>query len=346
MFEFLQVARVLGWRQVLKLYRAKRFAGGTLIRGFFATPIIISMFNTGFFDEIIQKEQIALDAFAMQHGLDKAILQSLCDYLYAMKVLDKRGEDYVLDSAGRLIVEVLPGSFYSAGAYADIFYNMEPLLRREKRYGVDVNRNTALAARGSGDAGKLFVFPLVADLIRRRGFAHVLDLGCGDAAFLIDLCKDNLRLHGYGLDLSTEAVAEGNCNVKQENLQDRIQLFAEDMFNVGALADQLQDVEVATAFFVMHELLGSGTGRVMEFLQAFANACPRAHLLICESIRHTPEQLRGHPGPLMEFQLVHDLSGQRPISRQEWRSIFEEAGFRSIEEEYFKFARVAIYVVR
>lgn len=345
MFHLLTLVRVLGVRQVLKLARAKRFAGSTLIRGFFTTPIIVTLLNTGFFDEIVRKDQINLDAFALQHGLDKAILQSLGDYLYAMKVLDKRGDDYVLDSRGRLIVEVLPGSFYSAGAYADIFYNMESLLRREKRYGVDVNRNTALAARGSGDAGKLFVFPLVADLIQRRGFTHVLDLGCGDAAFLIDLCKDNPRLHGYGLDLSTEAIAEGNRNVEQANLQDRIQLFAEDMFNIRALTGQLEGVEVATSFFVMHELLSSGAGRVMEFLQAFAEACPRAHLVVCESIRHTPEQLRERPGPLMEFQLVHDLSGQRPVSRQEWRSIFEEAGFHSIEEEYFEFARLAIYVV-
>jgi 2-ketoarginine methyltransferase len=242
-------------------------------------------------------------------------------------------------------VDVVQGSIYSAGAYADVFYKLESLLRKESRFGVEVQRNIVLAAQGSGKAGKLIPFPAVIELIRTKRFTRVLDLGCGDGTFLVDLCKSNSHVNGYGVDISPEAIADGRHKVAEENLEDRIQLFVEDMFNLKTLKDQLTGVEAATAFFVLHEFLAYETDRVMEFFRTFREMFPNASLIICESVRHTPEQLRKRPGPILEFQLTHDLTGQRPITRQEWQTLFKKAGFTTIEEQYFDFIKTVIYTV-
>ncbi len=345
MLELLRTVRVLGWRHLLRLARAKRH-GEQLIRGFFATPTIIALLNAGLFDELARERSVSVESFASQRGLDPDVLDALCDYLYSLKVLERQDGVVTIGPRGRHLLDVLPGAFYSAGAYASVFYNLEPLLKGEKRYGADVERDTALAARGSGESGKLFVFPVVRNLIRERGISSVLDLGCGDAAFLIGLCQANEGISGYGVDISAAAIADGLRNVEQTNLDGRIQLLAEDMFDLAPVAERFPDVQAATIFFVLHEFLQRGPERVLDFLTEFRRTFQGVPLIVCESVRHSPQELRKRPGPIMEFQLVHALSGQRTVTRREWRDMFATAGFASVEEIYFGLGRMVIYTVR
>ena len=346
MFELMRLARILGWRNLLRMRQAKRVGGDEIIRGFFATPTIIALFKIGFFDAVLKEERVYIEPFASEHGLEFDVLKPLCEYLYEIKVLDKDGPSYTFGPKGRLLTEMVKGSFYSAAAYSAVFNNLESLLRGQSSYGSDVHRDTALAAAGSGEAGKLFMFPMVEELIFKNEFAKVLDLGCGDATFLINLCKTNPDVTAYGIDLSAKAIENGCRNVAQENLQDRVHLFAEDMFNLKAIAGQLDGIQAATSFFVLHEFLRGGTSRVVDFFRAFREAFPNTYLIICESVRHTPEQIRKRLGPLAEFQLVHDLTKQNPITRAQWKTAFGEAGFTSIEENYIRTGRMVIYTVR
>ncbi len=346
MLELLKIARVLGWRNLLKMRRAKRVGGDEFIRGFFATPTIIALLNVGFFDTLLKERRVNIQSFASEQGLNLDILKPLCEYLYEIKALDKEGMSYTFGPTGQMLAEMVRGSFYSAAAYSPVFFNLEPLLRGQSTYGEDIKRDTAMAAAGSGAVGKLFMFPIVQELLNRNGFTKVLDLGCGDAAFLVDLCKADPGVTGYGIDLSAEAIADGCRNATQENVQDRIHLVAEDMFKLDSVAEQFKSVQAATSFFVLHEFLRNGRGRVVEFFKTFREAFPGTSLIICESVRHTPEQIRKRLGPLAEFQLVHDLTGQNPITRDEWRSAFTEAGFTSVEEDYISFGRMVIFTVR
>ncbi|HEU4760665.1 MAG TPA: methyltransferase domain-containing protein [Dehalococcoidia bacterium] len=342
----LRLARVLGPGHLLRLRQARRVGGEELIRGFFATPTLIALLNAGLFDELERAGRVDVDSFAAQRQLRPEVLRPLCDYLYAMAVLDRAGRDYSLAQKGKLLVQVVKGSLYSAGAYAPVFHNLEALLRGEKQYGNGVQRDTALAARGSGEAGKLFIFPMVRDQIRRNGITTVLDLGCGDATFLIGLCGSNAAVSAYGVDISAEAIADGERNVREAKLDGRVGLFVEDMFQAPAMAGKVPGVQAATAFFVFHEFMATQRQRVLAFLGQFRQAFPGVPLIISESARHTPEELRRRPGPLMEFQLVHELSGQRPLSREDWKELFQEAGFTSVEEDYIPLVRIAIYTVR
>ena len=116
--------------------------------------------------------------------------------------------------------------------------------------------------------------------------------------------------------------------------------------SVPAMAEKVPGVQAATAFFVFHEFMATQRQRVVAFLSQFREAFNGVPLIISESAWHTAEELRRRPGPLMEFQLVHELSGQRPLSRKQWKELFREAGFTSVQEDYIPLARMAIYTVR
>jgi ubiquinone/menaquinone biosynthesis C-methylase UbiE len=304
------------------------------------------LFNVGFFAEMQEKGTANVDSFAESHNLDARILKSLCDSLFALRILGKRGPDYSLDSKGRILVEVAQGWFDGVYGYEEVFHSLEALLRGEKAYGREVKRRSDFVAKGSGEMERWIHFPLAIDYIRRNRCKKVLDLGCGDAAFLIDLCERDEAITGCGIDIAPEAIADARKSVTRAGLQDRIHLFVADVSELTEAPDQLQGIEVATTFLVLHELLFAGDDAVVELLEGFRTLFPGVPLIVFEVIRPTPEEMRRKPGMAVQYILQHDLTHQKLVSRKEWRELFKAAGFSSVEERYLRFARTSIFTLR
>lgn len=336
----LKIAKVLGGRSILQSRRIRRLSDRTL-RGFYMTQAIIALLEVGFFREVAKCKKVNLEEFAARKNLDPRILQTLCDYLFELRVLRREGEGYALDRDGELIAKPMEGIYYLAHAYEDVIHHLGPLLRKEMAYGVDVRRRANLVAKGSGSVGHLLAFPMVYEEIRRNGFRNVLDLGCGDGSFLIGLCQGNASVQGYGVDITPEAIALGEQWVVEANLADRVRLFVGDILNLDAIATQWPRIDVATAVYVIHEF----QGEIVGVLRRLRETLPGVPLMVCEVIRHTPEELRRKPGGLMEIQFFHELSQQRLFTREEWRCMFEQAGYTSIRENYLAFVRTCIYTV-
>jgi SAM-dependent methyltransferase len=317
-----------------------------MIGGYVLTRVVEVLFSVGFFDEISRAGRLQPAAFAEEKGLDASILGSLCDVLYASHVLDKEGDAYVLDDAGHLMVEYGRGWFNAQNGYEDVFHDLEPMLRKERTYGVDVARRADLVAKGSGEMGSLLYFPLAVDAIRRQGYRHVLDLGCGDGSFLREACRQIPGLRGYGIDLSPEAIADAERLSREAGLSSRLQFLAHDITTVERTPDLFRNVDVATTFFVLHEVLYRGMETLISFLQGFRQAFPAVPLMVFEVDRLTKEEMRRRaPGMAIPYLLEHDLTHQKPIARDEWPPIFEKAGFTSVEARNLAFARIVIFTL-
>lgn len=341
----LKAVQVLGLRQIFQSQKLRQLSDQT-VRGYYTTRAIIALLNVGFFDELRKQGVINPQTFAQTHNLDLTVLQPLCDYLYQQHILGRDGDFYRFEATGRLMIEELEGAYYVVYAYEDVFYNLEPMLRREKQYGTDVRRRSHYVAKGSGGVGKLLAFPMVAELVQRLGYKCILDLGCGDATFLIDLCQRVPGLRAYGLDIAPEAVAEANVNIQRHGLQDRITPVVGDVTNITPeLREQLRDVDAATSVYVIHEFAGVSKELIVAALRGFRTAFPGKTLILCEVMRHSPDEIHAKPGGIMEIQLFHELSRQRLVSRPEWHAYFHEAGFTNIREEYLSFARTMLFMV-
>jgi ubiquinone/menaquinone biosynthesis C-methylase UbiE len=346
MFELLKTIQVVGLQRMLKLLRAYRLGWQGIISGYYTTRTMQALFNIGFFDELQEKGTVNLKSFAERSGLDASILRSMCDSLFALSILKKSDSNYSLDSKGRILVEVARGWFDGVYGYEEVFHSLEALLRKEKVYGRDVTRRLDFIARGSGEMEKWIYFPLAIATINTKGFKKVLDLGCGEATFLRNLCESNDKVTGYGIDIAPEAISLGREKVAQAGLQDRIHLFVENISKLEKVPDPLGNVDVATTFFVLHEILFAGSDRVVELLRSFRRLFPGVPLIVFEAIRPTPEEARNRPGMAIQYVLQHDLSNQRLVSGRKWQELFKMAGFNSIEERYLPFARTGIYTLR
>lgn len=340
----LDTIRILGLGAALRANRIRRFSQEQL-KGFYTTRAIIALYNVGMLDEMSGQGSVDLDAFAESHALDATALRSLCDYLYAVNVLKRHGNRYAVDRRNPAVAATLNGPFLSVYAYQDVFHNLEALLRKEKTYGVDVTRQGELVARGSGAAARLLAFPLVADVLARNGFKRILDLCCGDATFLIDLCERRPEVTGYGVDISEEAIAFGRMLLQDHRLDKRVELVVGDVFEIDQVGAAIDGIDAATCVYALHEFLDDDRQRMLDLLGRFKSAFPGVPLVVCEVIRHTPEELRAKPGGVAEIQLWHELSGQRLNSRAQWKSLFRAAGFMNVHEDYVTAARTAVYTV-
>lgn len=346
MLELVRTSRVVGWRRLLELRRAQKSVWPGLINGFVMTRAVQALLNVGFFDELQRRGHVEVAQFAGQEGLDEDILRSLCDALYASRFLDRGNGGYVLTPLGRTLVTTGRGWFEGVYGYEPVYHSLEQLLRKEAVYGVDVSRLPDHIARGSAAAEALLYFPLAVDVIRQGGYKHLLDLGCGEGTFLREACQAVPGLRASGVDLSPVAVSAGEQRVRAAGLAARITMHVKDVSALTEAPPELRDVDIATVFFVLHELLYSGEARVVEFLRQFRAAFPGVPLMVFEADRPTPAVMRKRPGMAIPYFLQHDLSHQKAVARQEWRPILEQSGFGAIEERNLGFAKSTIFMLR
>jgi SAM-dependent methyltransferase len=261
-------------------------------------------------------------------------------------MFDKNGSVYRLSKKGQTVIEVMRGWLEVSYGYSEAFHSLELLLRKQKVYGKDLYRRSDYVARGSGQMENVLFFPMVNDLIVARGYKRVLDLGCGDGTFLRKLCALNRDIQCFGIDLAPAAVEEGKRSIHAAGLDDRISLMALDISKVEQASGALTNLDVATVFFVLHELLYFGEDVLLNFLRDFRRLFPSVPLIAFEAVRPSLERLRRRPGMAVYYYLYHDLTQQRPVDSETWKKLFRTAGFTSIEERRLDFARSAIYVLK
>lgn len=319
------------------------------IRGFMVTESILALSNIGILDDFLCLRYLDAESYARNKNLDGEALKTLFDYLYSLRILNKSNNGYCLSKTGRLISEYAKGPFDFAGAYAPIFQDLELLLKKKKRYGSEIKKIDFLVAKASFETEKWLPYPVVKELIKKYNYKGVLDLGCGSARFLIEACKDNPGLMGFGIDKSADAIEYANKEVVSAGLKEgRIELRHCDIFDINSLPKSWpENVDVVTSMFVLHEFINGGSGtKVANLLKTLKEYFKNASFIICELCRNTPEQLRKRPSLIAEHHLFHALSKQQILTYAEWKKIFRQASLNIIEEIRFKFAEQGYFILK
>ena len=336
MLDILKAIKLFGPSHLLKMRKA-HCEGLRYTRGYFTTQCCCALLNLGFLDRIKEEKTIDLSTYAKEKNLNYKILQSICDYLYYIGVLRKNNLNYSLAKKGEAILNLSRSSYEFVYAYAPLLQELETLLKNEKIYGKDLYRRDEFVAKASFRTEQWFPIPVVKNIIRKYNFKSVLDLGCGNAAFLIDLCSQNPDLYGYGIDISQEVINNGRELITKSKLSHRIKLENLDIFQIGKIKFRDEQINAITIFFVLHELIAEGNEKAILLLKRIKETFPDSYLIVCEMSLPSPSKLKKKASLFNEYLLFHNLANQKIITPQDWRRIFKESNYRIIKEYRYNF---------
>ena len=249
-----------------------------------------------------------------------------------------------LSKRGRHLASASVGVFDLLYAYSPIFQNLEALLRGNMTYGTDLTRFSDFVAKGSTAITRYLPFPAAMQLLEKHGYRSVMDLGCGDGAFLFYVAPFIDR--GIGIDLATSAIASANERARKKGLQDNFSFHVADILELSRHPAVTNfQVNVISLMFVLHEFLYTGEDRVIFLLKQIKGTFPRSHVLICELCESDPDSLRKNPTAICEHHLYHRLSQQGFATTKEWKRLFQISGYKLRDETTFNFAEQGYFLL-
>jgi len=345
MSQALEIIRLLGFAKAART--KKRFDEALPhVRGYAVCSCLWALLETGVLDRLLQTDRVTLDRLVADHHLDRHVLESLLNYLDGLSLVRvEGGEVRALPKLKNLMAEPR-GFFELTYAYEPIFSNLKAMLRGRMKYPDDVQRLGKYVGRGSGQLCRNLPYPVLADMLRRHGARLVLDLGCGDLAFLFYLCETCPNLRAVGIDVDAPTVAYAKEVLAASPHADRIEVREADMFHLEDLARERPDIDAVTAVDTYHEYLSESEETVVGLLKKLRSKFPNALLYVGEFCKQPHEKLRRRPTAFLEHHLFHDLTNQTIAEAPRWREMFAKAGLQILEEKVFDIVGHGYFVLR
>jgi SAM-dependent methyltransferase len=325
--DLLSLIRVIGIKEFINLTRSLKQNTG-YFRGFFVSSCIGTLLKTPFFEELLTNGRIDLVKFCNRNNYDIYFLKAICNYLVSVNLLDLEDNIYKMKKSFRL--EYSMGGYQFINAYYSVFENLASLLSKQKRYGIDVNRDIKYVAAGSAETEKIIPYPYAKRFIKKYKCKSVFDLGCGNGEFLIYL-SDVLPEKSYGVDISNAAVQEAINNIARHSLSGHIDVFQGDILNLGDKINVKADV--LTILYILHELVEAenNISGVIKFLKNLRTFFPGSKLIVLEACKQDTFALRKTKNFLAEHHLFHLASKQTLLPFGDWKNIFLKSGYKILE---------------
>jgi 2-ketoarginine methyltransferase len=292
-----------------------------LFEGFALANVLASLERAGLLEQLERDGGVPVDEDADVHDL----LQASLRYLAQRGIARQSDGAFVLTDAGREICRDKGYLVWLQGGYGHVLGQLGDLATGVKTYGdgADVVRDGRWVADGSALIGRDDVAPHAMGVLEGIDFSHVVDLGCGNARFLIAAAQ-KFGVTGVGIDLAPEAVEDAEQAIRSASLSDQVRVRCGDAGALDAIPE-LAEADLAVAFFLLHEIFEHGMDALMGYLRTLGSMMPRgAHMLVAEVQPATgaPRE-RWRP----EFTLLHHVMGQELLDEAGWHDAFTEAGW-------------------
>ena len=327
-------------------------------RGYAMSFLLSSFHDTGVFEVLKELKPKSSKEISEKLSLNKFILESGLNFLVNADnsiIKDKNG-DYQMTALGQKRIfsdQAMAMALGAVGAYHVLLTNFTSSMKNELVYGKDFIRDGRLVAKSSVLTGKAN-YSWVAQKISDLNVDTVVDLGCGSGDIIIDFCKRQNSFRGIGLDIDPEAIQVARENVKQNKLDDRIELITGDMLDPSTYSHKISSKGEKVAFnaiMALHEFLINGEIAVVNVLKKMKQEFPGSYFILGEFNRCTDEEFSKIPlyermHMLFYQEIIHGLTDQDLASLDTWKKIFKEAEVELVEyKSDFPF-RLVEYVLK
>lgn len=316
--------------------KAKRERLVSLLRGYFASPVIATLGELGMAERMLAGEFSVAD---WSSNSKPEILSALFQYLHSVGILTRGSNgNYALTASGRTVIR-RNGAFSLLMSYSDYFQQLPSLLAGA---GTNPSVNRSRNVRGSGQLHSKKFFPAAFGFFPSDPPRGIIDIGCGDGCFLESAQSLWPDLVVFGVDLSEIAVETTKKRLAMSNHPGPIAVAANG-HDVAiwsqAVPAALRDSPrlIISFWFVAHEFSNGSPDKIKTFFSALHQTFPRAQVLLGEINKISSEVLaEDHDLSIMpEFLLFHALSAQGVLSWETWKEVLGDIPYLLKEERRF-----------
>lgn len=258
-------------------------------------------------------------------GAEESVLFAALNYLEQRGIVLRSLDRFGLTKHGRAVCRDKGYLVWLVGGYGDPLRRLDGFLTGITRYGTDHERDGRWVADGAAMLGREDVVPHAMRLLESFDFGHVLDLGCGNARFLLAACA-RFGADGTGVDISPEACKEADKAVREAGFTDRVNIIQGDAADLSSIP-RLAHVQVVVTFFLLHEILAQGRDALVRYLLDMSARLPEKARLLVAEVEPGSDGQRFTP----EFTLVHALMRQTLLTAEDWQQALTDGGFTTLE---------------
>lgn len=287
----------------------------SLMRGFFACPLITTLGKRGVFTRFIDGPFTKED---FPQIVNKKLFGDVLNYLVSIGLLNVNEDDetYAPTEIGAKVFKRY-GSFVLLHSYRDLIEHMDAMLFEEgaKQPACDRLDNVI----GSGLTNGRKFFPKAIEMIKNLNPSLIADLACGDGDFLDRALQAFPESKIIASDLSEIALKQTVENLSVSHPETSVKTIQTDALNVPSWAETVKqegkDREgdlIISMWYLIHEISRRDINLVADFFTRIHKICPRAHLIVGEIVNLPSDILaeNRHSSIMPEFILFHDVSGQ------------------------------------
>lgn len=307
-----------------------------VIEGFYIAQIVHHFYQQGVFERLAPERSGS--EVAAEFGYDQKVFGALLNFLYQTTNL------LILTRSGNYSLKKRFREYYFLGfqldkfigAYGPTLVNLDRSLKSETlgRRFID-RRVQALAYRKIGSPPH----PLVLSTVRRLKIRSLLDLGCGPATLLTELCSKDPTFQAWGIDQSREMCEVARTRVAEAGLGHRIRIINADARNLGTyLRPRVRaGIQALQSKGLLNELFGHGDKRAVDYLRKLKRLFPGRLLFVVDyygkltRVPRIPAKYR-HTMIHDVIQVVTD-QGVPPADLRGWMAVYFAANC-SLERAY------------
>lgn len=301
------------------------------VRQFFLAQALHHALHEGLFGALAEAPGIGADQAAGRLGLDPYRTGALLRYLRNEGYTVLEDDGWSLSAKGQEVRTFAPWYEMLVGGYAPSMDQLGAVLRDGARYAT---RNTTKVGEGSCGIGGYDALPLVQKLLdtEQDSLRRIIDLGCGDGSFLMDVLVRRPQLSGTGVEPHAESVVLGERRRAELGLQDRMELVKGSAQSVVDfdLPDGGAGVSFMTAFVLQEVMEQEGQQAVEDLLTTVFDRYPAARWLIVEMDHQPLSPVMGSHGLALNFYnpyfLIHSITQQKLQTRAWWDDMFARLG--------------------
>ncbi|MFI6504098.1 methyltransferase domain-containing protein [Nonomuraea typhae] len=295
---------------------------------------LYTIMDNGVYAALQGEPGVPSGTLATRLNLDEDRLEALCVYLANEGYLARRAGGWRLTVKAEQLAPFRPWYTLLVGGYAQTFAQLPQVLRAGAPYA---SRDGAKVGEGSCGMSMFDALPLAGELLDElpgEGLT-VVDLGCGDGAFLTELVRRRPGLRGVGVEPDETGSRLAAERVEREGLGDRVTIHRGRAADAAALVRETEGPVCFLTAFVLQEMLEQdGADAVESLLRTAMRTRPGAHWLVIEvDHRLGDRQAMAHALGTAYYNpyfLLHAITEQRLERREVWEAMFASAGLETV----------------